>query len=186
MNSASPVFGRRTAARAAAAAFVAASHANAPAAGLLSLARIETAYGLDGVRDLGAAVLLTLSGTCPTHLRTSHGSPDLALLVPGLDDSFEVLAGAARLATAEDRAAPDASDISRVEDSVASAVSVRPVLQAALDAITEQQHDDTACHLAARRVFAPLERPDVIAAFPLLAIAVRAAAPATGSLQDSP
>ncbi|WNV83057.1 hypothetical protein [Umezawaea sp. Da 62-37] len=169
-------FDRRTAARAAADEFVAASQTNDPGAGLRPLGRMEITHGLAGVRDLAAEVLLILHRTCPPDLRTPRGGPDLSLLVPAVDDPFEVLAAAAHLSHAEDRDVPDASDISRIEHSVATATSARQILQAALDSITEQP-DDTAGFLAAIELLAPLARGDVIATFPLLALAVRAAAP---------
>ncbi|WNV85030.1 hypothetical protein [Umezawaea sp. Da 62-37] len=123
-------------------------------------------------------MLLTLHRICPPDLCTTRGGPDLTLLVPVLDDPFEVLAAAAHPSHTEDREISDASDISRIERSIARATSTRLNLQAALDSITEQP-DDTAGFLAAIGLLVQLVREDVIATFPLLALAVHAASPTT-------
>lgn len=166
---------RDRAAAQAAAEFAVACHADNTAEALLPLARMEIAYGLDGVRNLVAAVLLELHRSCPADLRTPRHSPDLTLLVPGLDRLLARLTAAAREAAAEGRAAPDVDDIIRADPDAARACTVHPILQAGLDAMAERP-DDTTGVAAAVEVLHPLTRLDLVIAFSLLAIAVRAVA----------
>lgn len=164
---------RRRAAGKAAAEFVVAAHTNDRPAALAPLARMEREFGIEGVRALVAEVLVELHRSCPTARRGPHGGTDLELLSPELDSPVEVLLGADHVARTEDRDAPDAAYVAKVEQHVARAISLRPLIQGALDIIAVQ-HDDSTAVLVAVEVLAPLPRVDLIATLPLLASAVRA------------